>query len=171
MQVPPTLDKLDYFSYSPFTTAAVPLIHLAIGLETGVRAVRVSRILESALIPNEDDAWLKVLFMQEAILCSQFLERGKTVGCGVVDGDLVLIEWAVDGEEIVEVNKILPDIQLIVHQDGLLRLLFLEHESLYSSLWIYNGLEHNLIFLIIRQIYQLDKRHPFLNENGNGKFR
>lgn len=170
MQVPPTLHHLDDFSDGPFTTAAVALVRLAIGLETGVGAVGVWRILESALIPDEDDAWLEVLFMQEAIFGSQFLEGGEAVGCGVVDGDLVLIGRAVDGEEVVEVNKILPEIQLIVHQDGLLRLLLLEHEGLYSSLWIYNGLEHNLIFLIIRLIYRSDERHPLLKGNGSGEF-
>lgn len=70
MEVPPTLHKLNYFSYGPFTTSAIPLVHLAIGLETRVRAIRVWRILESALIPDEDDARLKVLFMQEAIFSS-----------------------------------------------------------------------------------------------------
>ncbi len=69
-----------------------------------------------------------------------------------------MLERAVDGEKIVEVNKILTEIELVVDQDRLLCLLFLEHESLYSSLWIYNRLKHNLIFLIKTVISNPNKR-------------
>ena len=56
--------------------------------------------------------------------------------------------WAVNGEQVVEVDEILTKVHLVVHYLGLLSLQTLEHECLHSFLWIYNRLKHILIFLI-----------------------
>lgn len=54
----------------------------------------------------------------------------------------MMIERAVDGEEIVEINKILTKVNLVVNYLRLLGLLLFKDESLYRLLWIYNGLNH-----------------------------
>lgn len=53
--------------------------------------------------------------MDEAILCSQLGEGDEFVSSGVVDGDPMSGGGAVDGEEVVEVDEILPEVNLIVH--------------------------------------------------------
>ena len=50
--------------------------------------------------------------MQEAVFCTQFLKIDETVGGGVVYGHLVMMKWTVDGEKVVEIDKILTKVQL-----------------------------------------------------------
>ena len=84
--------------------------------------------------------------MQVPALSADFPQAGKAILCGVVDGDLMLLECAIDGEEVVEIDKGLTEVDLIVDDYRLLSLLLLEDEGLYSLLWIYYRLEHKVNF-------------------------
>lgn len=83
----------------------------------------------SFLIPNEDDCRLQVLPMDEATLSAYLTERCEGVTIRVVDGYAVLLEGAMSGQEVIEVNKIRSQVQLAVHDQRLLCLLLLEHEG------------------------------------------
>lgn len=84
--------------------------------------------------------------MQVPALSADLPQAGKAILRGVVDGDLMLLECAVDGEEVVEVDEGLAEVDLIVDDYRLLGLLLLEDEGLYSLLWIYYRLEHKVNF-------------------------
>ncbi len=55
--------------------------------------------------------------MDVTVLSSQLLEADELITVGVVDGDLVLMGWTVDGEQIGKIDQVLPEVDLIINYD------------------------------------------------------
>lgn len=67
------------------------------------------------LIPDQDDCRLQVLPMDEATIGPYLTKRSKDIVIGVVDRYAVLLEGAMPGEQVIEINKIRGKVQLAVH--------------------------------------------------------
>lgn len=52
--------------------------------------------------------------MQIPPLCSNLPQTNKTILRWVIDGNLMLLEGAIDGEEIIEIDEGLAEVDLIV---------------------------------------------------------
>jgi hypothetical protein len=148
MQIPPSLHQLDSLTDAPLLAASLLPVLLAIALHARIHPLRINSVNRIFAIPQKNHPRLEVLAVDEAILGSQFGEGGEFISVGVVDGDPMGGRRAVNGEEVVEVDEILPKVHLVVDYLRLLSLLALEHECLHTFLWIYNRLKHILIFLI-----------------------
>ena len=128
MQLPPPLDQLDRLRNAAFLASPFPPLPAAVAVETGVGTVGLEGIRLPAFVADEDDSGLEVLLVHEAIIGADLVEGGEGVGVGVVDGDAMLLWGAVAREEIIQVNKIVGEVELAIDDQRLLRLLTLEYE-------------------------------------------
>ena len=80
--------------------------------------------------------------MDEAIVCADLVERGKGIGVGVVNGDAMQFWGAVALEQIIQVNKIVGEVQLAIDDQGLLGFFALENESFGLQLRVLHYLQH-----------------------------
>ena len=80
--------------------------------------------------------------MDEAVIGADLVERGKGIGVRVVNGDAMEFQGAVVLEETTQVNKIVGEVQLAIHDQRLLCFLSLENESFALNLAVRHYLQH-----------------------------
>lgn len=128
MQIPPSLHKLQYLSYSPLF-ASLLLLLPTIEFKHRRVAILLSCKLFPTTVPNQNKLRLEHTPPKPSIPRLYFFYIDKLIVIMLVNGDPMVLGVTVLGKYVVEVDILSIEVQLLLKNEGLMGILTLQDEG------------------------------------------